>query len=344
MKDCIALVVTEMSQVGEARRSAIALASELEFKETERGKVAIVVTEAAKNLLEHAENGELILQPLNTYEGKGIEIVALDRGPGMRNLFECLQDGFSTAGTMGTGLGAIQRLCDRFDIHSVPDVGTALVTQLWSRKEPGESREGCSSSCSTPPSLEIGVIQLPKPGQDVSGDAWAVENHGDRTLVLVADGLGSGPFAGEASQAAVRILQANARLQPKAILELAHAALRSTRGAAVAIAEINLTEQTLRFAGIGNIAGVILRGAESQSLVSYNGTVGHQFRKIQEFVYPWKPESILIMHSDGLGTQWSLTRYPGLITHHPTLIAGVLYRDFKRSRDDMTVLVLKEME
>jgi hypothetical protein len=79
-------------------------------------------------------------------------------------------------------------------------------------------------------------------------------------------------------------------------------------------------------------------------MVSYNGTVGHEVRKIQEFTYQWPQQGLLVMHSDGLKTQWRLDRYPGLMHKHPSLIAGVLYRDFNRGRDDVTVLVAREEE
>jgi hypothetical protein len=255
----------------------------------------------------------------------------------MSNIAQCLGDGFSTAGSPGTGLGAIQRLSDRFDIHSTPAVGTALVARLYSGNGVGE----LSSKHYQSQPLEVGAINLAKAGEAISGDLWAVEESSDRTLILLSDGLGSGPLAAAASQEAVRILRANAQLSPKAILEKAHLALRSTRGAAVAIAQIDPSEQTVRYAGVGNISGVIVTDADRRSLVSYNGTVGHQVRKIEEFIYPWSPRSLLIMHSDGLGTQWSLERYPGLMTRHPTTIASVLYRDFKRPRDDVTVLVAR---
>ena len=78
-------------------------------------------------------------------------------------------------------------------------------------------------------------------------------------------------------------------------------------------------------------------------MVSYNGTVGHEVRKIREFTYLWPKGGLLVMHSDGLGTQWRLDRYPGLIARHPSLIAGVLYRDFNRGRDDVTVLVASSL-
>lgn len=329
----IVLPILESSQVGEARRIALALASSLGFNETERGKVGIVVSEVATNLVKHAKEGKLILQTLEKNQIGGIEILALDKGPGISNLSECMRDGFSTAGTPGTGLGACLRLCDLFEIHSVPNLGTALLSQLYAQpnlKQPQTNN------------LEIGAVYLPKIGEEVSGDAWAIQQDSHRSLLLVVDGLGHGPLAAQASIDAVRIFRENLSKSPKQILEAAHSALRSTRGAAMAIAQIDFEQQTLHFAGVGNIAATIISGEETQSLVSYNGTVGHEVRKIQEFAYPWPKNGILVMSSDGLATQWRLSRYPGLAAKHPTLIAGVLYRDFNRERDDVTVLVARE--
>jgi anti-sigma regulatory factor (Ser/Thr protein kinase) len=334
MRNSIAIPITEESQVGEARRIAVALATEVGFSETNCGKVAIVTTEAAKNMVKHACEGELLLRSLKTVGGYSLEIVALDRGSGMANVGLCLRDGFSTAGTPGTGLGAIKRLSSFFDIHSVPQVGTALLARL----ESGKNRREIALNRNY---LENGIVHLPKAGEQISGDSWATENQVDKDLILVADGLGYGVLAAEASQEAVRVFQENAKLGPKAILEKAHPALKNTRGAAAAIAQIDRTQQTVCFAGVGNISGVIFTDTQTRSMVSYNGTVGHQMRKVEEFFYPWSQHSLLIMHSDGLATQWNLNRYPGLATRHPALIAAVLYRDFKRTRDDVTVIVAK---
>lgn len=334
MINALALPVTEESQVGEARRIAVALAAEVGFDETDRGKVAIVTAEAAKNAVKHASEGEILLQTVKTDAGYSIEIVSLDRGPGMANVGQCLRDGFSTAGTLGTGLGAIKRLSSFFDIHSVPKLGTALLMRL----EPTQNRLETSQNSNY---LEFGVVSLPKAGEQICGDSWAIENDRDKNLILVADGLGYGVLAEEASQEAVRVFGESAKLGPKAILEKAHAALKNTRGAAAAIALIDRTQQTVCFAGIGNISGVVVTDNRSRSMVSYNGTVGHRMLKVAEFVYPWSPHSLLVMHSDGLATQWDFNRYPGLAARHPALIAAVLYRDFKRTRDDMTVVVAK---
>lgn len=331
MRESIAIAITEQSQTGEARRAALALARSLGFHETERGKVGIVVTEVANNLMHHANGGVILLRAIEHAPTIGIEILALDQGSGMVDLEECLQDGFSTAGTAGNGLGAIRRLSNVFEIYSA-DSGTAILSHLWANPQP-------SHSPNLP--LEVGVVCLPKRGEEVSGDAWACQITPQRGLLLVADGLGHGPAAASASSEAVRIFQKQPHRSPHTIIEAAHAALKSTRGAALAIAEIDFEQASVRFAGIGNIAASISSFTEHHNLVSHNGTVGHEVRKIQEFSYSWYADGLFIMHSDGLGTQWKLERYPGLRQKHPSLIAGVLYRDFKRERDDVTVLVAR---
>lgn len=331
MRESTAIAVTEQSQTGEARRASLALAHRLGFQETQRGKVGILVTEVASNLIHHGGGGVIMLRAIAQHPTVGIEVLALDQGAGMVDVETCLQDGFSTGGTSGNGLGAIRRLSSFFEVYSLPTQGTALLAHLWANPI-------------TPPSedvLEMGVVCLPKRGEEVSGDDWACQPDYPRRLLMVADGLGHGPAAAQATSAAIRVFQEQYHRSPQQILEAAHAALRSTRGAALAIAEINFEKQLVRFAGIGNIAASITSETNHHNLVSHNGTVGHEVRKVHEFTYPWYPNGLFIMHSDGLSTQWKLDRYPGLSHKHPSLIAGVLYRDFHRDRDDVTVLVAK---
>jgi anti-sigma regulatory factor (Ser/Thr protein kinase) len=332
MNDAVVLSISESSQVGEARRLALALASRLGFDETQRGKVGIVVTEVANNLLQHAGNGKLLLQVVQKNHQSGIEILGLDQGPGMYNIGECLRDGFSTKKTPGNGLGAIRRLSTVFEIHSQPQLGTVVLAQLWQTSVVDQCQE----------KLELGAICVPIKGEVVSGDTWATGKSGDDYLILVADGLGHGVMAAEAASVAVRVFREQINCSLKEIIETMHGAMRQTRGAALAIAKIDLEQQILQFVGVGNITGTIHASTGNTHLVSHNGTVGYEVRKIQEFSYPWQQEAMLIMHSDGLSTHWDINeRYPGLATKHPSLIAGVLYRDFNRGRDDVTVLVAR---
>jgi len=160
----------------------------------------------------------------------------------------------------------------------------------------------------------------------------------ERWSVLVADGLGHGPDAAVAAAGAVRIFGERAGEPGADVLAAAHDALRHTRGAAVALAEVRPGAGELSFTGIGNIGGVVLTPQGSRSLVSHAGIVGHECRKIQTFTYPWTRESVLVLFSDGLQSRWTLDRYPALRGRDPALLAAVLYRDFARGRDDVTVV------
>ena len=332
VKDVLHLPVREASQVGDARRRIARWTEVLGFDEGCAGKVALVVTEAAGNLTKHtSEGGELLVRALSRGGVAGIEVLALDRGPGIGDVPRALSDGYSTAGSPGTGLGALSRLADEFAIHSQRDTGTAILARVWAARPPAQH----------PGSLEVGVTSVPKPGEDVCGDGWAVASSGGRTVVTVVDGLGHGPDAAEAARAALRVFHAECAARPGEIVDRMHDPLRSTRGAAVAVAEIDVPGAAVRYAGVGNIAGVIVTDRESRSLVSHAGTVGHQMRRVQEFTYPWRPQSLLVMHSDGVSQRWDLERYTGLTLRDPSLVAGVLYRDFSRGRDDATVLVAR---
>ena len=210
-------------------------------------------------------------------------------------------------------------------------VGTAVVAHLWATPPPKNLV-----------SLKIGAVNIPLASEQICGDAWAViETETGRQLVIVADGLGHGELAFEASAGAIRVAQENSQRSPQEILELMHRVLRSTRGAAVAIAQLDFNQQSVLFAGVGNIAASII-APESRSMVSYNGIVGYQIHKIKEFTYPFPLGATLILSSDGLATGWRIDRYNGLIVKHPSLVAGVLYRDFKRLRDDVSVVVVRQ--
>jgi anti-sigma regulatory factor (Ser/Thr protein kinase) len=325
------IVVQESTHVALARRKALEAARLAHLSESDSGAVGIVVTEAATNLLKHAGGGEIIVRFCRD-NPCGLEILALDRGKGMLNPARCMVDGYSTAGSPGTGLGAIHRLSQYDDIYSVRDQGTVLLARV------GRGSQPASNS-----SFTIGSVCAPVPGEEVSGDAWILQTSGDSCRLVVADGLGHGPGAAEASHAAMRAACENASASPVSFIDIAHSRLRSTRGAALAIAEIRLGARSVVFSGAGNIAGCIVsEGEPRRQMVSMNGTAGHDIRTPQEFSYPWKPGSWLILHSDGLKTQWSLDRYPGLLQRHPSIIAGVLFRDFRRGRDDATVVVVGE--
>jgi len=328
----IVLQVVDPSGPADARRRAAELARWLDFGDVEAGRLAIVVTEMAGNLVKHASRGLLVIQGIHEDGWGCIEVISIDQGPGMADVSACMRDGYSTSGSPGTGLGAIARLSASFDIHSVPGKGTVMVARMPGR----EARRPAPSD-----GFAVDGISIHLETETVSGDAWALASR-DTPRILVVDGLGHGPAAAGATAEAVRAFRASKEASLEGLIDELHHALLTTRGAAGAVAEVDRRQGILRFCGVGNIAGKILGPGQERHLVSMNGTLGYELHRVREFTYPWSPDSILILSSDGILTHWTLEDYPGILLRQPATIAAVLLRDFSRKRDDATVVVAKE--
>ena len=324
------VAVTDASSVGAARRAAISTANRLGFDESESGKLALLVTEASQNVLLHGRGGQMLLTGVVDESDVLARVLAIDNGEGIANIAEAMSDGFSTGGTMGGGLGAMKRMATNLDIFTGRK-GTVLMIEM---EKSGPQRSGPKRN------LQIAGFAVPYPGERVCGDAWFSHQTPQRSVVLLADGLGHGWGASEAATEAVATFRQRAELAPAEILGYIHDALRKTRGAVAAIAEIRPMEGLLTYAGVGNISGVVLEGGVSRSLVSHSGTLGMMTPKIQEFRSSWSQNSILVLHSDGLQSKWDLSPYAGLIARHPAVIGGALLRDFRRQRDDVSVVVV----
>lgn len=323
---------SDSSQTGNARRQALALAAQMNFDELRQGQLSIVVTEAARNIEAHGGEGEIILSPWTHRAFAGIDLLALDKGKGIASVSQALQDGYSTAGTPGNGLGAMSRLSGTFQIYTAQGNGTAVFSRILRTAQDTEDEVNF---------YEMSAISIPITGESVCGDAWSSQFSPGRSLYIMADGLGHGPMAAEAANEAIRVFHQVSNYAPDRILSDIHGALGKTRGAAVSILEVLSDRQMINYAGAGNIVAAICLGTKSRSLVSMNGTVGHSIGRIQQFSYPWDTGSVLVMHSDGLATRWNVEQYPGLVSRHPALIAGVLFRDFCRKRDDASILVTR---
>ena len=327
------IVATDASHVAAARSSVQRLARGLQFDETRSGRLAIAVTEAVTNMLKHAGGGRLVARALTRGPALGVEVLAIDSGPGMEDVEWSSRDGISSTGTPGTGLGAMRRMSDEFELHSERGEGTIVRMVAWDRDAP----PGAASH-------EVGAVCIPKPGESVCGDAWEVCYHAQGATFLVADGLGHGPDASRAAVCAVEALRRHPEASAIRILDAAHGSLRATRGAAVAVMRHDMATNELAFAGVGNIAAVVLHGGERRAAVSHNGIVGHNVHKSLEYRYPWSRGGLLVAHSDGLETHWDLSAHAGLADRHPALIAAALFRDHFRGRDDCTVLVARALQ
>jgi len=322
--------IGDPSHVAAARTALGDLMHSGGFDETRAGRGGLMLTEAATNILKHAGEGSMLMRSLSSDGLKGVEILALDKGPGIADWERSSADGVSSAGTPGTGLGAMRRLSDEFDVYTRDKGGTIVRMALWS----GAMKTGAGT-------CNVGTVCIPVKGEEVCGDSWGIATHADGVTLVVADGLGHGLQAHDASMAAVEVLMKYPADPPTRLLDTAHGALRATRGAAMAVARCDFAKREITYAGAGNISGSVAGVGQRKQMISHAGIVGHKIHSSRQLSYPWPQGALLIMHSDGLETQWNLDDYPGLAERHPALVAAVLYRDYTRGRDDVTVVVLR---
>ena len=319
------LRVEDPSAAAACRGAAMSLAARLSFPTPRADELALAVTEAASNLHKHARQGSMLLRITRDGIRPGIELVTIDAGPGLRDTSAALRDGHSTSGTLGIGLGAINRLADFCDLYSVPGHGTALVARFW--PEPGEDR-----------ARHAGLVR-PITGETECGDVFGAAVTEAGVTGVLCDGLGHGPLAaGAAAQGVVAVLEEPAA-EPAALVERAHRRMAGTRGGAIGVTQV--VGQVIRFAGLGNITAVILADGTRRSMLSVPGIAGHQARTIRQFEYTAPPGAAIILHSDGISSRWEPGALPGLNARDPLVVGAALLAEAGTRRDDAGVLVLK---
>jgi anti-sigma regulatory factor (Ser/Thr protein kinase) len=321
------LRVEDASAVTACRNAALGLADRLRFPAARADQLAFAVTEAVSNLHKHASEGFLWLGVNRDSDPPGIDLVTIDSGPGLPDVAAAMRDGHSTAGTLGIGLGAIQRLADSVDLYSMPGHGTALTARFY---PPGSL---------FPATLRWAGLIRPITGETECGDAYAAAYAGDAITAVLCDGLGHGPLAAAAAAEGVSAFLEDPAGEPAALAGRVHRRMAGTRGGAVGI--VRLGGGVARYCGLGNIAASILGQGRRKNMISIPGIAGHQARTIRQFDYELPPGAAVILHSDGISARWQAAAVPALETRDPLLIAAVLLAEAGIHRDDAGILVLE---
>ena len=315
------------------KKNIRAIITEINFTEKRAAEIDLIVSEIITNILKHTiRGGELLARSIFKDGYKGFEIIALDSGPGIRELKKMSADGASTTKTLGYGLGSINRFSDVFDIYSVPDWGTVVLSQVWELESFIQKKQ----------QFEFGAVMVAKDGEELCGDGWASFESKRILKIAVFDGLGHGPEAHSAAEAAINSFKNNLNLLPDQLLLITHDNIKKTRGVVGFILEIDKAKMSCTYSGIGNITCKIISRYSSRNLISYNGTIGHVIPgSISNHVIDLNPLDMLIIHSDGIKSRRELENRPAIFNHHPTTIAACIYNEQLRGIDDATVIVVK---
>lgn len=327
-------LATDRSYGAALKRDIHQLALRLPFSPRRLGELDIVVAELVSNLVKHAWQGELLVRPVAVGLGKtggGLELIAVDSGPGMADPARMLQDGVSTTHTLGHGLGAINRLSDVFQLYSVVDWGTILLCRLFTEEV---------MPFRPLPSTEVGVVVLPKPGQTDCGDGYAVVETADAVKFFLGDGLGHGPLAKVAVQRAIDAFRQNPSVSPAVLLSGINNAVKGTRGLVGTVAVYSRAGRQWRMCGVGNISARISDARMSTGYAPQNGIIGNNMPgTLHEQTLDGSAGQRLIMYSDGLNSRWDITRYAALFKYDPSVLAAAIYKEEARQTDDISVIV-----
>lgn len=320
------------------KKDVVKAAEALGFSAEKIGKLQIVVTELASNLLKFGgRNREFLWKPFNIKGTAGVEVITLDKGPGIGSVGQAMEDGFSTSGTAGEGLGAIQRQSDFFELYSQPGQGTVALARLFVNSEKGQAAQP----------FNFAALAVASPNESLCGDGYLIEYEPEKQIfnILILDGLGHGPGAYEAAQSAIKTYTHLPRESPSQVLKEIHQQIKKTRGAVGMALKFNFKEETLSYCGVGNIAGKTISYNNVKNLHSFNGIVGHVMSsRIHDQEIPWHKGNLLLIHSDGLTSRWNISQYERIHRHDLAILAACLYRDHKRGNDDTTIIISKYPE
>ncbi|HEY0322933.1 MAG TPA: ATP-binding protein [Pyrinomonadaceae bacterium] len=345
MREIFSIEITDEAQVGAARRAVHEYAERLGFTEKELAEIDIVVQELGTNAATYATQNSQLHYTTTIGRGAGLELFYWDTGPGIYNIDRAVRDGVSTSGSLGTGLGAIQRLMDQFDLYSTVRTTSKLSLQAARRTNHGTAVLARKwKAGARPEALEmnrVGVWSRPHPSERINGDAYMIKTHDACTLYAVVDGLGHGQGAKQAADTALDSLSDWAGESLEEIFTAVHGALRSTRGAVMGAAITDTAREEMHYAGIGNVSMRVFNAPERITPIPSNGTLGARMGRVRVWTQKWAEESTFVMASDGLSESWDIKSYPNLLERNPQLLAGIFMRDYSRMSDDATVLVAK---
>jgi anti-sigma regulatory factor (Ser/Thr protein kinase)/serine/threonine protein phosphatase PrpC len=283
-------------------------------------------SELGNNQLAHGHRGSMAVSAISREGVAGLEVVAFDEGHGINDPTSALRGEPRATGSLGVGLSAAYRLCDEMDFDVRLGEGTYVAARKFAAPLPRS---------------EVAIFGRPIVGENESGDDAALVRSDQALLVAVADGLGHGREAREASERAMATVRAHGDGDPAALLGACDRALRGTRGAVMAIARFDRSARTLVHAGAGNINTHLYRPRAPRRFGSVSCVLGARgpSPRLTSETESLDPRPLLVMFSDGISSRADLSQDLELLRQPPLVVAHQLVVRHGRSTDDALVLV-----
>jgi anti-sigma regulatory factor (Ser/Thr protein kinase) len=326
------IAIYDEASVSSTRQRVRAVGSGLNLDTETIESAALITSELAHNQLVHARRGYIAVKPIERRDVTGLEITAADTGPGITNLGDAIKDKtLRHSGSLGAGLEAVYRIADEVEFDSRIDEGTCIVARKF-RTRP------VALCC------EVAIMGRPCPGEGISGDDSFYVQSESGFFAAVADGLGHGPEAREASNRAVETLIANAESGLAQVVTTLNRELAATRGCAMSIVRFNKHDRAIECTSLGDVHAHIYKLREANFFASTpfivgDGELPKQRIRIEKGIA--EPGAVLVMFSDGLKSRTSLKGQLEVLRQPAIAIAQHLLENDSRPDDDALVLVAR---
>jgi anti-sigma regulatory factor (Ser/Thr protein kinase) len=325
------LQIRDKTDCAMAQTAARQAAERIGFPEVPAEEIALVAAELASNLMRHAGKGTFTLTPLGAGDYQGLQLESVDEGPGISDVGLAFADRYSTAGSLGYGLGTVNRLMDEVDVSSAPGSGTRIVCRRWKARTTEHLSE---------PDWEVGAATRSRRHARANGDAVVMCKSGGKLLAGVIDGLGHGEPAMQAAMAARQYVKSHSGQPLASIFAGTSLACGATRGVVMALARFD-SPLKLSFATVGNIACRAWCGSEKMQFLVQRGILCRSDPKVVVHEIAWRPEWLLVMHSDGVRDQWHWQDLPAIQHDSAPAVARRILSSFATDEDDASVMAVR---
>jgi anti-sigma regulatory factor (Ser/Thr protein kinase) len=331
MANHICFTVEDRSYFSLLKKEIHSIVTKAGFSENKVGEIDIVVAELVSNLVKHGSGGKLLVKLVQQDGIDGIELISIDNGEGMADVSKMVVDGMSTTNTLGHGLGAIKRMSDVFQVYSQKDWGTVVLSRIFEEELPYKKKRH-----------EIRTVVVAKPGEIDCGDGFHCSMNETHVRIFLGDGLGHGKEASIAVNTAIEAFKICSEETAAETIRVIHNAVRKTRGLVATIAIYDLKQKTWSICGVGNIATRLLNGIETKNCMAYNGIIGYNMpTTMKDHEVPADNGQVLFLCSDGIKTRWDHIKYPAILKYDLSVFASVIFKDFARFTDDMSLAAIK---
>ena len=327
--------------------------------DVDKSLIATMVSELASNIIKYAKSGYI---ELCSYELPGkveIEILAIDKGPGIANLQQAMQEHFSSGGTLGLGLPGIKRIADEFEIQPNFGQGLRILARKYIKVDASKqilslTTVSCSSKLEKQAAFrvaalikapshnnfEIGMRIRAYPGQNVCGDQVLSLPLVDGHLLAIVDATGHGPDAHKMAVMLITAIRKIASGDLSDMMKTLYELSRGSIGAAVGLAIFDPNKRTVRYAGIGNTSLIVYNDKKWRG-VSRDGMVGQRLPTFTEQLTTFNPGDMAIMFTDGLSESLTNEEAMKLRLQNAHVIASRLVDVLGKVHDDASCIALK---